>query len=92
MNETKERHNIMMRPSTWKVLNELKRILGKSASEIIERSLWKFIESEGYNSLYFKIMSTVEPCDDEENAELTKILDAMTKEDLEIADGHELQD
>jgi len=92
MNEIKQRHNIMMRPSAWRILNELKRIQGESASEIIERSLWRFIESEGYNSLYFKIMSTVEPCDAEENAELTRILDTMSEKDLEIVDGYELQD
>jgi len=88
--ETKERHNIMMKPSSWKVLKELGRVQGKSASEIIETALWNLIKTEGYNSMYFKIMATSEPCDPEENEELTRILDQMTEEDLEIVDSYEL--
>ena len=88
--ETKERHNIMMTPSSWKVLKELRRVQGKSASEIIEMALWNLIKTEGYNSLYFKIMATTEPCDPEENEELTKILDQMTEEDLKVVRRYEL--
>jgi len=40
--------------------------------------------------MYFKIMATSEPCDPEENEELTRILDQMTEEDLEIVDSYEL--
>jgi hypothetical protein len=65
---------------------------GKSASEIIETALWNLIKTEGYNSLYFKIMANAEPCDPEENEELTRILDQMTEEDLEIVDSYELPD
>jgi len=55
-------------------------------------ALWNLIKTEGYNSLYFKIMATTEPCDPEENEELTRILDQMTEEDLEIVDSYELPD
>ena len=88
--EPKERHNIMLKPSSWKVLKKLKRIQGRSASEIIEHALWNLIKTEGYNSMYFKIMATTEPCDPEENEELTRILDKMTEEDLKVARSYEL--
>ena len=88
--EPKERHNIMLKPSSWKVLKKLKRIQGRSASEIIEHALWNLIKTEGYNSMYFKIMATTEPCDPEENEELTRILDKMTEEDLKVSRSYEL--
>ena len=43
--KTKERDNIMPKPSSWKVLKELERVLGKSASEIIETALWIYVSS-----------------------------------------------
>ena len=88
--ENKERHNIMLKPSSWKILKELKKVQGKSASEIIEHALWSLIKTEGYNSMYFKIMATTEPCDPEENEELTRILDQMTEEDLKVVRRYEL--
>ncbi|HAA84742.1 MAG TPA: hypothetical protein DCE14_00075 [Kosmotogaceae bacterium] len=88
--ETKERHNIMLTPSSWKLINELGRIQRKSASEILEEALWKMIESEGYNSTYFKLMATAEQCDPQENEELTRVLDEMTEEDMRITRKYDL--
>lgn len=91
-NEIRKRHNIMLAQPTWIILKELKRIHEKSVSKILEEALWNYIETKGYNSLYFKLMADVKPCDDKENDELTKILDDMTEEDLEVVRSYEIQD
>jgi len=88
--EKRESHSIIMKPSSWKVLKALGRIQGKSAGEVVETALWKLIEAEGYNPMYFKIMASAEPCDPEENKELIEILDRMTEEDLKIVKSYEL--
>ncbi len=88
--ETKERHSIMMRPSAWKILNELKRLHNTSNSELLEEALWFFLKAKKYNPLYFKLMTTVAPCEPEENEELTKLLDDMTEDDWKIASEYEL--
>lgn len=88
--EKRESHSIMMYPSSWKVLKALGHIQGKGAGEVVETALWKLIEAEGFNPMYFKIMASAEPCDPEENKELTEILDRMTEEDLKIVKSHEL--
>lgn len=41
-----------------------------------------------YNNIYFQIMSKVKFCDDEENEELTRILDDLTEEDLKVVDEY----
>ncbi len=80
----KARHNIMMDDEIWKILSELKRIMGKSVSKILEEAVNEYLKRHRFNSLYFKLMATVPPCDEEENEELTKILDTLTEEDLEV--------
>jgi len=80
----KARHNIMMDDEIWKILSELKRIMGKSVSKILEEAVNEYLKRYRFNSLYFKLMATVPPCDEEENEELTKILDTLTEEDLEV--------
>lgn len=88
----RKRHNIMLANSTWKILEELKRVHATSASKILEEALWHYIETKGYNSLYFKLMSDVKPCDDVENEELTEILDNMSEEDFKVVRSYEIQD
>jgi len=82
MNKT--RHNITMNESVWKILHELKKIQDRSISAILEDAVIEYLKKHGYNSLYFKLISTVPECDDKENEELTKILDSLTGEDLEV--------
>jgi hypothetical protein len=89
--KNRKRHNIMLANSTWKILEELKRIHASGASKILEEALWHYIETKGYNSLYFKLMSDVKPCDDVENEELTEILDNMTEEDFKVVRSYEIQ-
>ena len=86
----KERHNITLSQDTWKVLKALKRVQGRSISEILETAVWKLAQTEKYNPIYFKIMSSVSPLDDKENQELTEILDGLTNEDLEVAEKYEI--
>ncbi len=90
MKSVKERHNITLSPQTWKVLKGLKRVQGKSVSELIEIAVWSLAKSEKYDSVYFKIMSSVSPLDDKENKELTDILDSLTDADLEVASRYEI--
>jgi len=91
MNNLKERHNITMSAFAWEILKKLKVIQRKSISEIIEESLMRELKEKGYNPTYFKIMSSVLECDDKENAEITKALDSLKEDDLEVADEYELE-
>lgn len=86
----KTRHNITMSKEVWTILNELKKSLDKSISEILEEAVLEYLERHKYNSLYFKLMANAELCDDEENEELTKILDSLTKEDMEVVRVEEI--
>ena len=86
----KTRHNIMIDDELWKTLSELKKTLDKSISQILEEAVIEYLERHKYNSLYFKLMASVPPCDDEENEELTKILDSLTEEDMEVVRVEEI--
>lgn len=90
MKAVKKRHNITISPEVWEILTELKRLQGKSISEIVESVVKKTIQHEGYNPTYFKIMSSVPYCNDEENEELTKILDSLTEDDLKVVEKYEI--
>ena len=90
MKSVKERHNITLSPQTWKVLKGLKRVQGKSISELIEIAVWSHAKNEKYDSVYFKIMSSVSPVEDKENKELTDLLDSLTETDLEVVNRHEI--
>ena len=82
----KTRRNITMNNETWTVLNELKKVLDKSISEIVEEAVLEYLKKHKFNSLYFKLMTAVSPCDEKENEELTKILDNLTEKDLEVVE------
>jgi hypothetical protein len=88
----KERHNITMSPFAWEILSKLRAIQGKSISKIVEESLMRMLKEEGYNSTYFKIMSSVLECDDKENTEIAKALNSLKEDDLEVAEEYELED
>ena len=90
MASVKARHNIMMSPEAWTVLQELRRVQGESVSNLIEAAVWAYIKLNKYNATYFKIMSTAPPLDDADNAELTELLDSLTPEDLEVVESYEL--
>ncbi|MBU1101494.1 MAG: hypothetical protein KKA84_13925 [Bacteroidetes bacterium] len=79
----RERHNINFKPETWKILDTLKRTQNKSISEIIDDSVKALLEKEGYGESYFRIMSS-DFCDENENSELTGILDLLTADDLKV--------
>lgn len=87
---TKERHSITMTPEIWRTLEALRRLRGQSISALIEDAVLALIKTKGYNPLYVKILATAPYCDDAENAELTQVLDALTQEDLEIAEEYDL--
>lgn len=88
----KERHNITMSPFAWEILSKLRAIQGKSISKIVEESLMRMLKEEGYNSTYFKIMSSVSECDDKENTEIAKALNSLKEDDLEVAEEYGLED
>jgi hypothetical protein len=81
-NTVKQRHSIVMSPQTWKTLEKIAEIKRKSLSQLLEEAVISMIKTEKINSAYFKIMSTVPYCDDDENEELTKMLDSLTEQDL----------
>ncbi|MFB6226664.1 MAG: ribbon-helix-helix protein, CopG family, partial [Candidatus Paceibacteria bacterium] len=86
-----ERHSITISPEVWEILENLKQTKNKSISELIENAVKKQIKDEGYNATYFKMMADTEYVSDEENEELTKALDKLDDEDLEIADEYEVE-
>lgn len=79
-----------MSNETWLILKELKKISDRSISEIIEEAVKEYLERHKINSLYFKLMASAPPCDDKENEELTKILDSLTEEDMEVVRVEEI--
>jgi len=82
LEETKQRRNITIKPSLWKSLKQLGRIQGKSASSLIEESIKLYLKEENINEAYLKMMSVSE-VSDQENEEITKVLDALKPENLE---------
>ena len=87
---TKERHNITLSPKIWKALQTLKRLQGQSVSDILEEAVKELVKSKNYNSTYFKIMSSVGPCDDKENEELSQLLDELKDNDLKVVETYQL--
>ncbi|WP_368494356.1 ribbon-helix-helix protein, CopG family [Marinitoga sp. 1138] len=85
-----ERHNIMIDPETWKILQELKRIQNKSISAILREAVNSFLETNKYNKVYFKMMANVPACDDQENKELTEMLETLTEDDLKVVESYEI--
>ncbi len=88
---TKERHNLILSSQLWSIVKEISRLTGKSISKIVEEATWKLIEKKGYNRAYFKLMSEILPCSDEENEELTRILNGLSEEDLEVVEEKEIE-
>ena len=86
----KSRHSITISDPLWSVLKELKNVQNTSISSIIEKSVKNYIKDKKYNSVYFKIMGSVSECDDDENLELSNILDSLTDEDMEIVESYKL--
>lgn len=84
------RHNIMMDKETWDLLNEIKMITDKSISQIVEEAVKEYIDRHKNDSLKLMLLTTVPYVDDEENEELTKLLDELTPEDLEVAEIEEI--
>jgi hypothetical protein len=89
-NLTKGRHNLTISPDIWSILSELKKIRNQSIGEIIEDAVKKLIKDEKLNTTYFKIMRSAQFCDPKENEEITRILDNLTEDDLEISSEYEL--
>lgn len=85
----KERHNLVMSPRVWHVLSELKKIRSESISTLLENMVLQYIESENFDSVYFKVMSSPY-CDKAESDKISKALDSLTPEDMEIAEEHSL--
>lgn len=81
--ERKERHNLSFDPAVWALLKTLKKIHDKPISSIIEDAVKSMVKREGYNMDYFKLMALAEPCDSEEEKELTKLLESIDSKDLE---------
>jgi len=85
--ETKIRKNITITPSLWKIIRTVGKVQGKSASSLIEESIKVYLKKENINMAYMKMM--VAPyLDDDENAEISQVLDQLNEEDLDI--GEEL--
>jgi len=85
--QTKQRRNITIKPSLWELLKKIGQIQGKSASSLIEESVLLYLKEENINEAYLKMMHVSE-VSDQENEEITKILDTLKPEDLE--EGEEL--
>jgi len=85
--QTKQRRNITIKPSLWELLKKIGQIQGKSASSLIEESVLLYLKEENINEAYLKMMHVSE-VSDQENEEITKILDTLKPDDLE--EGEEL--
>lgn len=87
----KLRKNLTISQDVWTVLEALKRIQGKSISDIIENSVKKYVKLEKINPLYIKMMTdpNVKRMSKKENDEITAILDNMTED--EMKPGAELE-
>ncbi|WGS65906.1 hypothetical protein [Marinitoga aeolica] len=82
--EKKSRHNINLKNKTWMILQELKKIKNKSISNIIDEAVDKYLKDSEYNTLYFKLLSTLPEVSDEENIEILNELKKLTNEDMEV--------
>lgn len=80
----------MFSDDIWRLLQQLKKIQGKSISELIETAILKMMKDNNYNEIYFKIMSESTYCSDKENEELSLLLDSLSARDLEIAEEYEI--
>jgi len=80
----KLRKNLTISEDVWAILETLKRIQGRSISDIIENSVKKYVKLEKINPLYLKMMTdpNVKYMSQKENNEITTILDNMTEEDM----------
>lgn len=80
----KLRKNLTISPDIWATLETLRRIQGKSISDIIETSVRSYVKTEKISSLYLKIMTDpdIKVMSQKESDEITAILDKMTEEDL----------
>ncbi len=82
MEKLKERHNLTFDPVVWDLLNNLKKIHDESVSSIVEKAVLMYAKKEGFDPNYIKIMTLAEPCDPQEEEELTKLLNEVSAEDL----------
>lgn len=89
LNMSKTRHNITISEEKWAMLSLLKKALDKSYSELIEEAISEYLENRKINKVYLQLMS-VPFCDKEENEALTRELDSLTEEDLEVVKVEEL--
>lgn len=80
----KLRKNLTISEDVWAILETLKRVQGRSISDIIENSVKKYVKLEKINPLYLKMMTdpNVKQMTKKENDEITTILDNMTEEDM----------
>lgn len=80
----KLRKNLTISPDIWATLETLKRIQGKSISDIIEVSVRSYVKTEKINPIYIKMMTdpSIKYMSKKENDEITAILDNMTEDDL----------
>lgn len=84
MIEMKLKKNLTISPDIWATLETLKRIQGKSISDIIEISVRSYVKTEKINPVYIKMMTDpkIKYMSKKENDEITAILDSMTEDDL----------
>jgi len=85
----KERHNLVMSPQVWHILSELRKIKSESISTILEDMVLNYLKNNNFDTVYFKIMSSPY-CDSNESLKISKALDSLTSDDLEIVEEHSL--
>ena len=84
------RHNIMMDEEVWQLLKEARMATDKSISQILEEAVKEYIERHKKDSLKLMLLSSIPYVDEEEEKELTELLDSLTQEDLEVAEVEKL--
>ncbi len=80
----KQRHNITIKEDIWNMLKEIKINERKQSISSLIEDLAKYYVKNNYNEAYYKLMATAEEISDKEQTQIEKILDSMSKEDLEI--------
>lgn len=80
--------NIMINPDLWEKTKILSDTLkNENVSSIIRKALESYLEKETKGNLAYKMRTSItEYVDAEEQAELEKILDSLTDEDLETGE------
>ena len=80
------KHSVVIDEKLWSSLSSLSQKEGKSVQELVHQAIEDFLESYELK----KRIQEIPYVDDDENEELTRSIDLLTPEDLEIVKVEEV--